>query len=80
VVSNNGDGNCSYGEMEVGKSYLVYSYRTATDSPIFIGGCCNHTRPLILDSRFSNAEKRDAIKEIELLRKLQTHAKRVRLR
>ena len=74
VISNNGNsGTCGYGEMEVGKRYLVYASQPEPDSPIFIGGCCNRTRPLLADEhdpRITNQERRTQIKEVELLRKL----------
>lgn len=75
IVSNNGDGTCSYGEMEVGKRYLVYASRAEPDSPVFIGYCCNPTRPLLADDhdvRITKNERRMQIKEVELLRKLAT--------
>jgi hypothetical protein len=72
LISNNGaSGTCGYGEMETGKSYLVYASQPEPDSTVYIGSCCNRTRPLLMDDpRITNHEKRAFTKEVELLRKL----------
>jgi len=80
MTSNNGDGNCSYGEMEVGKSYLVYASVPPQDSPIFIGGCCNHSRRLAPDDRYiySKREKHELVVEVAMLRELAARANKKR--
>ncbi len=71
IWADTGDGDCSPGELHVGKQYLIYAYRPTPDGNLFVGSCCNRSHEMS-NQWYSKAEKKEHIKEIKLLRRLKT--------